>query len=142
MSAIHTLLVRFLPEDASVLEIGCGSCHDAAFLLEYLFKFASQVRVLVAPDGILFLSGSVRNLPSRENRDEHGRLIVESVPQEIQLLFERVELQSLTRVQNDDALGRPVKWFSLVMRRACIATHHWIVIWNSFTMKITSNNGD
>lgn len=33
MSAIHSLLVRFLPEKVSVLEIGCGSGRDAAFLL-------------------------------------------------------------------------------------------------------------
>jgi 2-polyprenyl-3-methyl-5-hydroxy-6-metoxy-1,4-benzoquinol methylase len=32
MSAVHSLLVRFLPEKVSVLEIGCGSGRDAAFL--------------------------------------------------------------------------------------------------------------
>ena len=85
---------------------------------QYLFEFASQIRDLVAPDGILFLSGSIRNLPSQENRDEHGRLIIERVPEEIQLLFERLGFQLLTRVQNDDALGRPVKWFTLVMQKA------------------------
>jgi hypothetical protein len=58
MSEIHALLVRFLSEKASLLEIGCGFGRDAAFLL--------------------------------------------------------------ARVQNDDALGRPVKWFSLVMRKSCI----------------------
>jgi hypothetical protein len=88
--------------------------------LQYLFEFASQIRDLVAPDGIFLLSGSIRNLPSQENRDEHGRSIVERVPEEIQLLFERLGFQLLTRVQNDDALGRPVKWFTLVMRKACM----------------------
>jgi hypothetical protein len=29
MSAIHALLVRFLSEKARILEIGCGSGHDA-----------------------------------------------------------------------------------------------------------------
>ena len=57
MSEIHALLVRFLSEKARILEIGCGSGRDAAFLL-------ARVR--------------------------------------------------------DDALGRPVKWFSLAMRKACI----------------------
>ena len=57
MSEIHALLVRFLSEKARILEIGCGSGRDAAFLL------ARGVR--------------------------------------------------------DDALGRPVKWFSLAMRKAC-----------------------
>ncbi|MHB8202067.1 MAG: hypothetical protein ACYDHG_00005 [Desulfomonilaceae bacterium] len=56
MSEIHALLIRFLSEKARILEIGCGSGRNAAFLL--------------------------------------------------------------TRVQNDDVLGRPVKWFSLVMRKA------------------------
>ncbi len=81
---------------------------------QYLFEFASQIRDLIAQDGILFLSGSIRNLPSQKNRDEHGRLIMERVPEEIQLLFERLGFQLLTRVQNDDTLDRPVKWFSLV----------------------------
>jgi hypothetical protein len=62
--------------------------------LQYLFEFASQIRDLVAPDGILFLSGSIRTLPSQENRDEHGRLIVEMAPEEIQLLFERLGFHS------------------------------------------------
>jgi len=33
MSIFHSLLLRFLPEKASVLEIGCGSGRDAAFLI-------------------------------------------------------------------------------------------------------------
>ena len=33
MSAIHGLLLRFLFEKARVLEVGCGSGRDAAFLL-------------------------------------------------------------------------------------------------------------
>ncbi|MGC8660427.1 MAG: class I SAM-dependent methyltransferase [Desulfomonilaceae bacterium] len=179
MSIAHGLLVRFLPENASVLEIGCGSGRDAAFLLskgydmaaieaspkmieaaqrlhpeltgrialgalplpdsdplltrqfdavlcigtiihiqdQYLFEFASQMRDLVAPDGILFLSGSVRNLGSPDNRDQHGRLIIERVPEEIQLLFERLGFRLLTTIQSDDSLGRPIRWFNLVMQK-------------------------
>jgi hypothetical protein len=45
---------------------------------------------------------------------------MERVPEEIQLLFERLGFRLLTRHENDDALGRPVKWFTLVMRKACI----------------------
>lgn len=30
MSIVHSLLLRFLPEKVSVLEIGCGSGRDAA----------------------------------------------------------------------------------------------------------------
>ena len=82
-----------------------------------IFEFASQLRDLVAPEGILFLSGSMRNLPSQTSRDDNGRLIIERVPEEIQLLFERLGFQLLTRVQNDDALGRPIKWYSLVMQK-------------------------
>jgi SAM-dependent methyltransferase len=33
MSSVHRLLVRFLREKGSVLEIGCGSGRDAAFLI-------------------------------------------------------------------------------------------------------------
>jgi 2-polyprenyl-3-methyl-5-hydroxy-6-metoxy-1,4-benzoquinol methylase len=179
MSAIHGLLLRFLPEKVSVLEIGCGSGRYAAFLIakgydlaaieaapkmideaqhlhpeltgrialgalplpdsdplltrqfgavvcigtiihvpdQYFFEFASQVRDLVAPDGILFLSGSIRNLRSQESRGQHGRLIIERVPEEIQLLFERLGFHLLTRTQNDDSLGHPVKWFSPVMKK-------------------------
>lgn len=180
MSEVHSLLLRFLPQRASVMEIGCGSSRDAAFLHakgydvtaieaspkmidvaqhlhpeltgrlalgalplpdsdplltrqfgavlcigtiihipdQYLFEFASQVRDLVALDGILFLSGSIRNLPSQENRDEQGRLIIERAPEEIQLLFERLGFRLLTRHENNDTLGRPVKWFTLVMQKA------------------------
>jgi 2-polyprenyl-3-methyl-5-hydroxy-6-metoxy-1,4-benzoquinol methylase len=182
MLNIHSLMLRFIPEKARILEIGCGSGRDASLLIsrgydvtaveaspkmievaqnlhpelaariieasvplrdsdsllahqfgavvcigtiihvpdQYLFEFASQVRDLVAPDGILFLSGSIRNLGSQAPRDEHGRLIIERVPEEIQLLFERLRFRLLTRHENDDALGRPVKWFTLVMRKAGI----------------------
>jgi hypothetical protein len=60
----------------------------------------------------------MRNLPSQTSRDDNGRLIIERVPEEIQLLFERLGFQLLTRVENDDALGRPIKWYSLVMQKA------------------------
>ena len=43
---------------------------------------------------------------------------MERVPEEIQLLFERLGFRLLTRHENYDALGRPVKWFSLVMPKA------------------------
>jgi len=33
MSIVHSLLLRFLPEKVSVLEIGCGSGRDAGFLM-------------------------------------------------------------------------------------------------------------
>ncbi|MHB8204341.1 MAG: hypothetical protein ACYDHG_11650 [Desulfomonilaceae bacterium] len=61
---------------------------------QYLFEFASQIRDLVAPDGILFLSGSIRDLPAQATRDQQGRLIMERVPEEIQLLFERLGFHS------------------------------------------------
>jgi 2-polyprenyl-3-methyl-5-hydroxy-6-metoxy-1,4-benzoquinol methylase len=176
MSEVHSLLLRFLPQRASVMEIGCGSGRDAAFLIangydvtaveasaqmmevaqrlhpelagritlasvplrdsdsllsrqfgavvcigtilhvpdQYLFEFASQRRDLVSQEGIFFLSGSIRILLAQATRDEHSRLIIERVPEEIQLLFERLGFQLLTRTQNDDAHGRPAKWFSLV----------------------------
>ena len=87
------------------------------FCLQYLFEFASQIRDLVAPDGVLFLSGSIRNLPSQENRDEQGRLIIERAPEEIQLLFERLGFRLLATTQSDDSLGRPIRWFNLVMQK-------------------------
>ena len=37
MSELHSLLLRFLPQRASVMEIGCGSSRDAAFLLAISF---------------------------------------------------------------------------------------------------------
>lgn len=66
----------------------------------------------------MFLSDSIRSLPSQGNRDEHGRLIRERVPEGIQLLFERLGFRLLARHENDDALGYPIKWFSLVMQKA------------------------
>jgi 2-polyprenyl-3-methyl-5-hydroxy-6-metoxy-1,4-benzoquinol methylase len=35
MSTLHRLLLRYLPERCRVLEIGCGSGRDAAFLLSH-----------------------------------------------------------------------------------------------------------
>ena len=35
MSTLHQLLLRYLPERCRVLEIGCGSGRDAAFLLSH-----------------------------------------------------------------------------------------------------------
>jgi len=179
MSTIHELLLHHLPRGCSVLEIGCGSGRDAAFLFKNryqvtaidasanmiaaaqahhpemkdrfvqasmpletthplleckvhalvciamvmhipnqdLFAFASQIRDLVLPGGILFLSFSMGRPDLLEDRDSQGRLYIERPSEELQLIFERLGFRWVAQHKNQDALHREIQWNTLVMER-------------------------
>lgn len=185
MGMLHRLLVRYLPEKGRVLEIGCGSGRDAAFLVgrgfdvtatdaaaamltvaarrhpelagrlhqiafpfppnsilaarsfdaviaiaavmhmsdQDLFEGATQIRDLLADDGILVLSLAQGRAGLSRDRDAKGRLFIERPPEELQLLFERLGFRLITRQQTSDALERSLRWHTLVLQRAtgCLA---------------------
>ena len=179
MSYTHRNLIRHLPERGKVLEIGCGSGRDAAFLLSHgfditavdassemlkttigkhpelagrvyrasipfsdrnpifdhcfdavvmiatlmhisdqdLFECSSQIRQLLRPDGILFVSSSIGREGLFQGRDSEGRIYLERQPEELQLLFERLGFRLIAKYQNRDSLGRNFNWITLVLQR-------------------------
>ena len=177
MSHMHHLLLRHLPDKGStVLEVGCGTGRDAAFLTESgfqvtgvdasaamidqalrlhpelserlscaaaplpddspilderfdavvsiatfmhipeqdLFAAAFQLRGLLRPGGVLFLSTSLERPGLQENRDGDGRLFLERPPEELRLLFERLGFRLVGRYITPDGFARDVRWCSLV----------------------------
>ena len=195
MSALHRLLLRHLPERCRVLEIGCGSGRDAAFLLAHgydvtatdaspsmlalaaqrhpelasrlhllsypcslslgveragvrvdytppttapqapynailsvatlmhvpdqeLFECATQIRDLLADDGILVLQLSLGRGGLSQGRDDAGRLYNERPPEEVQLLFERLGFRLVAREDSPDFMSRDIQWYTLVFQRA------------------------
>ena len=178
MSYTHRTLIRHLPEGGKVLEIGCGSGRDAAFLLNHgfdvtaidsssemlstaiayhpelaertcrasipfsdkdplldrrfnaivmiatvmhisdqdLFECACQLRQLLSPDGIVFISTSLGREGIVEGYDSEGRIYIERQPDELQLLFERIGFRLITNYQSEDSFGRNFSWITLVMQ--------------------------
>lgn len=179
MGHTHRNPIRHLTEGGKVLEVGCGSGRDAAFLLSHgfditgvdasaemvkasiakhpelaglvhqasfpfsddnpileqhfdavvmiatlmhisdqdLFECASQIRQLLIPDGILFVSSSLGREGIIKGRDSEGRIYIERQPDEIQLLFERLGFRVITTYRNKDSLGRNFDWITLVLQR-------------------------
>lgn len=178
MNYTHRNLLRHLPEGGKVLEIGCGSSRDAAFLLNHgfditaidassemlstsiahhpelagrtyhasvplseenplldrrfnaivmiatvmhisdqdLFECVSQIRQLLVPNGVIFISTSLGREGVAEGRDLEGRIYIERQPNELQLLFERLGFRLITNYQNEDSFGRNFNWITLVMQ--------------------------
>ena len=69
MSTLHRLLLRYLPERCRVLEIGCGSGRDAAFLLAHGYD-------VTATDA----SPSMLNLAAQRHPELASRLHLLSFP--------------------------------------------------------------
>jgi hypothetical protein len=82
-----------------------------------LFEFAMQARDLLEPGGIIIVSSSIGRGDQPDDRDESGRLMIERPSEELQLLFERIGFRFITRIENTDAGGRDLRWYSLVMER-------------------------
>lgn len=75
-----------------------------------LFDFAFQIRTMLKSGGRFvcsFCSG-------REPTAEDPRLYVNREPGEVRLLFERLGFEFLTSEENEDGLGRGVRWTTLV----------------------------
>jgi 2-polyprenyl-3-methyl-5-hydroxy-6-metoxy-1,4-benzoquinol methylase len=179
MSATHALLLRHLPKQGRVLEVGCGSGRDAAFLLsrgydmtatdasanmvaeagrrhpelagrlqqaalplhagspllerpfdavlamaimmhiadQELTICAAQFAQILRPGGILFVSGSVGREGLDAQRDAGGRLFIERSPAALEAVFQQARFVRAAVYDTVDALDRPVRWFSLVLRR-------------------------
>ncbi len=82
-----------------------------------LSQCVSQIRQLLKPDGILFISTSIGREGITEDRDSEGRIYVERQPDELQLLFKRLGFRLIANYQNADSFGRNFNWITLVMQR-------------------------
>ncbi len=102
-----------------------GGCFDgivcSAVLMHVpqpeLFDAALQLRSLLKPHGRLLLSiPTGRTDVRQDHRDENGRLFEPYLPEELQLLFERLGFQQIGRWDTDDALQRAgTTWVTLLL---------------------------
>lgn len=82
---------------------------------ERQFDAAFDIRNLLKPEGRLLLSfPGQRPGIGADGRDEEGRLYTPLVPEAVELLFERLGLARIGRWDNDDGLGRPIRWTTLL----------------------------
>jgi SAM-dependent methyltransferase len=72
------------------------------------FDAACEIRDHLKPNG-RFLLSVPRSRPDLdvEDRDRYGRLFTPTVPESLELLFERLGLQRIGKWEDDDSLGRP-----------------------------------
>ncbi len=82
---------------------------------ERQFDAAFDLRNLLKPNGRLLLTfPGERPGVGEDGRDEKGRLYTPLVPESVELLFERLGLQRIGRWDNQDTLGRNVRWTTLL----------------------------
>lgn len=82
---------------------------------ERQFDAAFDIRNLLKPGGRLLLSFPEPRPGIGENgRDDKGRLYTPLVPEAVELLFERLGFHLLGRWDDDDGLGRPIRWTTLL----------------------------
>ncbi len=82
---------------------------------ERQFDATFDIRNLLKPGGRLLLSFPGERPGIGENgRDEKGRLYTPLVPEAVELLFERLGFHLLGRWDNEDGLGRPIRWTTLL----------------------------
>ncbi|MFC1657568.1 methyltransferase domain-containing protein [Candidatus Moduliflexota bacterium] len=180
MGMIHESLLRYLPKDGEILELGTGSGREAAYVLQEgydvtgidasagmvresirlhpelqnrvvcsplplqtgsplldrtfdaivsiatlmhipehdLFECVTQIRTMLKPEGILFVSASMGRQEGVGDRDVQGRLFVERPADQIQLLFERLGFRFIAKHDTTDVFHRKMKWFTLIMQKA------------------------
>jgi SAM-dependent methyltransferase len=75
-----------------------------------LFEFAYQVRAMLKNRGIFICSFC----SERQSSPDDPRFYVNREPCEIQLLFERIGFNILTKEENTDGMGRNTTWVTLV----------------------------
>jgi hypothetical protein len=83
-----------------------------------LFECATQMRDLLADDGMLILQLSLGRGGLSQGRDDAGRLYNERPPEEVQLLFERLGFRLIAREDTPDFMDRDIQWYTLVLQRA------------------------
>ncbi len=81
-----------------------------------LFEVAYQIRQILRPDGIVFLTVSSGRAGISGNRDPDGRLFVERSPDQLRLLFERLGFNFVAQYVDKDSLARSHTWHSLVLQ--------------------------
>ncbi len=81
------------------------------------FDAAFDIRSLLKRHGRLLLSiPRTRSDVQADSRDTEGRLFVQSVPESVQLLFERLGFQCIGIWEDEDLLGRPgFTWTTLLL---------------------------
>jgi SAM-dependent methyltransferase len=82
-----------------------------------VFDAALSLRGLLKPHGRLLMSiPTARTDVGTDHRDEQGRLFQPYLPDELQLLLERLGFQLIGRWDNDDVLGRPgTHWVTMLL---------------------------
>jgi SAM-dependent methyltransferase len=84
--------------------------------LQQQFDAAFDIRNLLKPNGRLLLS-IPKDRPGIDasGRDERGRLFITLIPEELELLFERLGFQRIGKWEDTDNLGRPgFSWTTLL----------------------------
>lgn len=78
-----------------------------------LLELACQIRKMLKPGGLFICS-----IPSAVNpSDEDPRLFIHREPDEVKTFFEPMGFRLMAMNKNDDGLGRPMTWSTLVFER-------------------------
>ena len=113
MSALHRLLLRHLPERCRVLEIGCGSGRDAAFLLSHGYD-------VTATDA----SPAMLTLAAQHHPELASRLHLLSFPYSLSLGGERagvrVDFTPLTTQQPSNSTTAPQAPYAAILSVAMV----------------------
>jgi SAM-dependent methyltransferase len=178
VTRLHQHLLETLPAEGRILEVGCGSGRDLAFLQaqgfdvtglepsegmrtkalerhpqlagqlhpgtipfstgidalkppydavlaiavimhlrdQELADWIRQLKAVLKPDGILFLSASYAREGLNGQRDEGGRLFVERTPEQVDAMMREGGLEKVRTFHSPDTLKRPILWFTQIYR--------------------------
>jgi SAM-dependent methyltransferase len=68
-----------------------------------LLECVTQIRTMLKPEGVLFISASTGRQEGVGDRDDQGRLFIERPAEQIQLLFERLGFRFIAQHDTSDA---------------------------------------
>ena len=115
-SSIFRYVAASFVQGSRILDIGAGSGRDLAALAASGFEAygVEPVPELLA-EAAARHPGLAGRIVQADERDAHGRLFKAYRPEYLQLLFERVGFQLISRWENDDGHGRPgMRWYTLL----------------------------
>ena len=178
VTRLHQRLLEALPAGGRILEVGCGSGRDLAFLQAQGFEVTGlepsagmrtealtrhpglagrlvpgtiplapgltgltppydailaiavimhltdpelaawmrQLKDLLKPAGILFLSASYDREGLDGQRDQGGRLFIERAPDQVRTLMQASGLEFVRMFRSRDTLKRTLRWFTMIFR--------------------------